>query len=159
MRNIRELGPDEEPALVRFFEANDRPQVTDLFFAFPFTAETATRICRDLRKDRYFATFLGEEIVCLGMLRGWDEGYEIPTFGMTADYRHNGRGYGWRMWRWVMGYAAQLGARKLRITTHLHNEIIIGMAQKLGFRHTKDLPGGRVEMMADLQPAAAESNE
>jgi ribosomal protein S18 acetylase RimI-like enzyme len=89
------------------------------------------------------------------MLRGWDEGYEIPSFGIVADFRQKGRGHGSRIWRLAMGYAADLGAKKMRITTHLHNAIILGMAEKLGFRRTKELPNNRVELIADLELAPA----
>lgn len=160
MQEYRDLSPAEEPALVRFFEANNRPEIRDRFFPFPFTAETAARICRAPRKDRYFAAFEGGEIVCFGMLRGWDEGYEIPSFGLATDYRHHRRGHGWRMWSWAMGYAAELGAKKMRITTQTQNAPMLGMAEKLGFRKTKDLPGERLELIAELAPAptVADSN-
>ena len=150
MKPIRELGPEDEAALTRFFLENDRPEVTDLFRAFTMDVATAARICHEPRRDRYFAIFEGEEIACFGMLRGWDEGYEVPTFGMTADHRFNGRGHGWRMWKWVMGLARELGAKEIRITTDLKNAIILGMAAKLGFKPTRELPNDRVEMRADL---------
>ena len=65
-------------------------------------------------------------------------------------HRSNGRGHGWRMWKWAIGLACDLGAKKLRITTDLKNAIILGMAAKLGFKQTRELPDERVEMIADL---------
>jgi len=150
MNPISELGPKDEEALTRFFLENNRPEITDLFRAFAMDATSAKRICHGPRRDRYFAMYEGEMIVCFGMLRGWDEGYEVPTFGLTADHRSNGRGHGWRMWRWAIGLARDLGAKKLRITTDLKNAIILGMAAKLGFKQTRELPDERVEMIANL---------
>ena len=54
------------------------------------------------------------------------------------------------MWKWAIGLACDLGAKKLRITTDLKNAIILGMAAKLGFKQTRELPDERVEMIADL---------
>jgi ribosomal-protein-alanine N-acetyltransferase len=150
MKPVRELGPQDEPALVRFFQENNRPEVTSLFRAFAFDAASAERICREPRRDRYFAMFEGHEIACFGMLRGWDEGFDVPTFGLVADHRFNGRGHGWRMWNWVMELGRELGCARMRITTDQSNTLILRMALKLGFLQTRELPNSRVELMAEL---------
>ena len=91
---IRDITPDDEAALAAFFAENNRPEMTATFFAFPLDAATARRIAREPRRDRYFAVWDVGAIVGLGMLRGWDEGFAVPSFGVLVDHRAQGRGHG-----------------------------------------------------------------
>ena len=46
------------------------------------TAETAGALFAQRRRDHYYGAFTGSaEIVAISMLRGWNEGYEVPSSG------------------------------------------------------------------------------
>lgn len=42
------------------------------------------------REDVYSGVFWQEKLVGVFMLRGWDEGYEIPSFGALIDEKYRG---------------------------------------------------------------------
>ena len=90
---IRKIKYKDYKALSIFFQSNDRPEITMHFHPFPLTRQTAHDITRINHKDRYYIAIRDKEILGLGMLRGWDEGYDIPSFGMFVDYRHHGMGW------------------------------------------------------------------
>ena len=81
---IREIGPEDRAELARFLEENDRPEIVRTFNPFPMTAATAERIAAAPRRDRYYGAFDDGRLVALSMLRGWDEGYDVPSFGIVA---------------------------------------------------------------------------
>ena len=82
---LREMGADDEDALAAFLSRNDVAEVTAHFHPFPLTPETARRLTRRTHDDRYYVAVDGSEIVALSMLRGWDQGYEVPSFGILVD--------------------------------------------------------------------------
>jgi ribosomal protein S18 acetylase RimI-like enzyme len=154
---IRELADGDEPALARFFQENDREEITRHFHPFPLSAEMATRICRETRRDLYFASFEGETITAMGMLRGWDEGYAVPSFGVVVDHRRHGQGLGSRIIAHALELARARGAERVRLTVDGSRENVVALYERHGFRRTEELPGGRLVMMAELALPSAVS--
>ena len=80
----RSLGPDDEAGVAALFaRSRDHPEMA-FFDPFPLTDETARRLACEPRLDRYYVAEVSSELIGLSMLRGWDEGYEIPSFGVGS---------------------------------------------------------------------------
>ena len=47
-------------------------------------------------QDDYYVAARGEDLLGFSMLRGFDEGYEIPSFGIFVDHESHGQGIGRR---------------------------------------------------------------
>jgi [ribosomal protein S18]-alanine N-acetyltransferase len=145
---IREIAIIDEASLAAFFEENNRPEVTKNFHPFPLDAESAHRICAEPRRDRYFAAWDYAEIAGLAMLRGWDEGYDVPSFGIIVDHRRHGKGYGKALTSHALELARQLGCERVRLTVHADNPRAVALYEKAGFKTTETLPDGRLVMFA-----------
>lgn len=131
---FRELADADEDALGRFLVRNDVPAVTATFTPFPMTAATAATLLSQRREDRYYGAFAGPaEIVALSMLRGWDEGFEVPSFGIAVDAAWHGRGVGTRMTAWTVEQARALGAPSVRLTVYEDNPTAQRIYARLGF--------------------------
>jgi len=146
---IREIAVTDEAALAAFFEENNRPEVTAHFHPFPLDAATAHRICGEPRRDRYFAAWDYDAIVGLAMLRGWDEGYETPSFGIIVDHRRHGRGHGRALTSHALTLAKELRAPRVRLTVHADNPRAVALYERSGFRTAETLPDGRLLMFAE----------
>jgi [ribosomal protein S18]-alanine N-acetyltransferase len=149
---IRELAATDESALAAFFAANNLPEVVSNFHPFPLDAATAHRICTAPRKDRYFAHFAGGNIVGLAMLRGWDEGYEIPSFGILVHRAHQGAGIGKSLTEHALTVAREAGTARVRLTVHRDNERAVRLYERVGFHSTEILADGRHVMFAEMSP-------
>ncbi len=147
---VRNLSAEDEPALVRFFEENNLPEVTQRFRAFPLDANSAARICRAPGRDRYFGIFLEHEMVALGLLRGWEEGHEVPSFGLLVGLRFRARRLGKRLALHALSLAGELGSKRVRITVDQENASLLELAHRMGFQIAGTLPGGRIELFAEL---------
>ena len=147
---IRDIAPDDEAALATFFSENNRPEMTATFFAFPLDAATARRISREPRRDRYFAAWEEGAIVGLGMLRGWDEGYAVPSFGVLVDHRAQGRGHGRALTEHALVVARGEGCARVRLTVDATRERVVRLYERAGFRRAETLPDGRCVMFAEL---------
>jgi ribosomal-protein-alanine N-acetyltransferase len=128
------VGMDES-LRIRPVAPADAEQLGDLFAEFaadpgsahfhphPFTPAMARRIAeRDgIVKDQYFVAMLDGRVAGYGMLRGWDEGYEIPSFGVGVAITDRGRGIGRRLLRYAISTARERGARTLMLKVHPSN--------------------------------------
>ena len=159
---FRGLADADEDALARFLVRNDVPAITATFTPFPMTAGTAAALLAERRQDRYYGAFTGpDEIVALSMLRGWDEGFVVPSFGIVVDARWHGRGIGTRMTVWTIEQARALGALSVRLTVYDDNPTAHRMYTRLGFaeRERRPVAEGRrtsIVMLLDLAGATVE---
>lgn len=135
-----EIGPAHTAALVRFFARNDIAEVVGHFDPFPLSEETARRIADATGKDRYYGAFLGDRIVAFSMLRGWDEGFEVPSFGIAVDRDLHGSGIGGRMTEWTIEQARALGAPRVRLSVYGSNRIAHELYRRRGFEEVERSP-------------------
>jgi hypothetical protein len=87
--NIRPLGVEDAAAVSGLLRAQP-PEYVRFFYAFGFDEEAVKRVLAARVKDIYSGIFWRGELVCFFMLRGWDAGYEVPSFGVLVDVRHRG---------------------------------------------------------------------
>jgi ribosomal-protein-alanine N-acetyltransferase len=127
-------------ALVALFERNALA-VSDSFDPFPLTAAQAKAIALDRHEDLYFIALRGERPVGMSMLRGFDEGYEIPSFGIFVDSEHHGRGIGRALTVWTIEQAHLRGCPAVRLSVYAENAAARGLYASLGFQEQERLLG------------------
>jgi ribosomal protein S18 acetylase RimI-like enzyme len=142
------VGPEHADALVALFERNTVPAVEEMFDPFSFTAAEARRIALEPRQDGYYMATRGDELLGLSMLRGFDEGYEIPSFGIFIDHEYHGHGIGRRLTVRTIEQARRRGCPAVRLTVYADNTAARTLYESLGFREQER---GRVERKG--QPA------
>jgi|SRR3954447_8220742 ribosomal-protein-alanine N-acetyltransferase len=130
---FRQLGPDDLAALTKLFEENAVPEVTSSFDPFPLTKGTAEDLLRPGRADQFYGAFDDGRLVAFSMLRGWDEGYEIPSFGIFVDAGSHGHGVGARLTEWTIEQARLADAPSVRLSVYASNERAIHIYSRLGF--------------------------
>jgi ribosomal-protein-alanine N-acetyltransferase len=120
-------------ALVELFESNCVPVVSDSFDPFPLTADEAERIALQPRRDTYFVASLQGGLVAMSMLRGFDEGFEVPSFGIFVDHRHHGEGIGRQLTAWTVDEAGRRGYPSVRLSVYASNASALHLYRSLGF--------------------------
>jgi ribosomal protein S18 acetylase RimI-like enzyme len=136
---ITQLGLDDADALGVFFEAlASDAETTRFFHPHPLTRAFAQELCSRLSQgqDRYYALWDGDTIIGYAMLRGWDAGYEAPSFGVCLAPGRRQEGLGQRLTRHAIAECRRLGARRLRLTVYRGNERAVHIYRKLGFVFT-----------------------
>jgi GNAT superfamily N-acetyltransferase len=131
---------------VRVFRPEDGPALGDLllslagdpearhFHPHPFTRSEAQRLTADDgRQDVYFGAFAGQDLVGYGMLRGWDEGYEIPSFGVAVHPAARGAGVGRALLRFAIRTARDRGAGTMMLKVHEENPNARRLYESEGF--------------------------
>jgi ribosomal-protein-alanine N-acetyltransferase len=106
----------------------------DAFFhPHPLTREEATKIATSTGKDLYYALVLNKSVIAYGMLRGWDDGFEIPSLGIAVAREWRGVGVGSAMMNMLHLAARSRGARKIRLKVHVENRSAIDLYKSLGY--------------------------
>jgi len=103
------------------------------FHPFPFNDETITKIL-GAKKDIYRFIKDGNKVIGMWMLRGWDEGFNIPSFGMIAHPDYRGMGLGTFMLRAAINECKKMGCKKIRLTVDPENKVAIYMYKREGFK-------------------------
>jgi ribosomal protein S18 acetylase RimI-like enzyme len=160
---FRHIQREDLEVLARFMADNDVPAVVRTFNPFPMTVQTAHEIASQQRLDHFYGAFLEDgSIVGLSMLRGWDEGYTVPSFGIMIDHRFHGRGIGSLMLDYTLEQAIQLGCNRIRLSVFASNRAGLHLYSSRGFVedsrqavNLSDDPDERIIMFKELSPPSA----
>jgi ribosomal protein S18 acetylase RimI-like enzyme len=92
------------------------------------------------------------------MLRGWDEGYAIPSLGILVGHKHTAKGIGGMLMRYVIASAVELGASSIRLSVNESNHLAFHLYTSCGFKeitreiiNAGDEKDAKLIMMLDLK--------
>jgi len=138
---IRRLTTEWKEPLLGFCRVLDEAGDADFFLPHPFTKEAVERILLTARKDLYYVLAEGTEVLGYGMLRGWDEGYAIPSLGVAIHPRFRGKGFG-RVFMYFLGAAAKCrGASRIRLRVKVQNTAAAKLYESLGYEFCPERDG------------------
>lgn len=130
---FRILEASWEQHLARFFQEIHETEDARYFHPHPFTDEEAQKRSRYRGKDAYYIFVDGKTILGYGMLRGWDEGYDVPSLGIIVHPSVRGKGLGRLFMEFLHTVARQRGARKIRLKVYPENAPALNLYRKLGY--------------------------
>ena len=91
---IRRLRASMLPALTELFEALANAREERFFSPHPLTPEQAAQVADYQGQDLYTVALHDGNAIAYGFLRGWDEGYQIPSLGISVHPNYRGAGIG-----------------------------------------------------------------
>lgn len=130
---IRTLCPELEQALGDFFAALCQEGADDQFHPHPLTDKEARRLCSYSGKDLYYVLVDREQVLAYGMLRGWDEGFDVPSLGIATRSSARGSGLGTLLVRFLHAAARRRGARKVILKVYKDNAAARKLYERLGY--------------------------
>ena len=147
---FRGLVPSLEAALVEFFAHLRATGEDSRFHPHPFTAEAARDRCRYTGEDVYCAALAGGRVLGYGMLRGWDQGFAVPSLGIAvhADVRRIGLGRA--MMLYLHAEARRRGAPAIRLKVYPANAAALQLYRSLGYQFQSTLEQGQLVGLKQL---------
>ncbi|HLY14032.1 MAG TPA: GNAT family N-acetyltransferase [Candidatus Limnocylindrales bacterium] len=127
---ISRVVPDDAAALGDLFANIDGTY----FQPHPMTYAEATRICALHGKDVFLIGMVGPVAVAYGMLRGWDEGFVMPSLGLGVRRSSEGQGYGRAMLQALHAAARAGGTDRVRLRVHPLNTRAAEMYRAAGYQ-------------------------
>lgn len=130
-------------------------QGDDAFFhPHGFDGDSARRVvaASEAGPDEYWLLAV-DEVVAYGMLRGWAEGYAVPSLGIAVGPRYRGQGHARAMMEHLHRRARLRGAERVRLKVDCRNTVARRLYESLGYVFQEHSPaellgfvtlGGRV---------------
>lgn len=134
--NIEKLNYTNVDNLVRFFDRNDFE--SEYFYPHPFTKEFLLGLLSYNNLDFYCMMLLENKVISYGLLRGWNEGYIIPSLGVAVDKNYRGLGIGNLMCEYLHVIAKIDGCKQIILRVNKDNNIAKSLYEKLGYVFTND---------------------
>ena len=144
------LGPEWETAFKSFLRALEQAGDDRRFKPHPFTDKAVKERLNYKGKDYYCLLVDESEVVGYGMLRGWDEGYDIPSLGIAVRPGLQGTGRGRSIMQHLHDEARRLGAKKIRLRVKKDNEPAIRLYREFGYDLKADKEKGFLVGFAKL---------
>jgi ribosomal protein S18 acetylase RimI-like enzyme len=130
----RRLGPEWKEPLEVFLRALAEHGDGRRFAPHASDGETLDRVCNHGGADLYYVLVAGRRVLAYGLLRGWDEGYDVPSLGVAVAPDMRGHGLG-RLVMSLLHAAARLrGARRVRLRVDPQNAVARHLYESVGYR-------------------------
>lgn len=106
------------------------------FHPHPLDRAAAHAVAHHAGEDGYYLLVAEGAVAGYGMLRGWDDGYDVPSLGIALRPAARGRGLARLFMQLLHDEAAARGARSVRLTVYPDNEPALRLYRSLGYRFT-----------------------
>jgi RimJ/RimL family protein N-acetyltransferase len=130
------VRPELAPPLAAFFAVLTSAGDDRLFHPHPLTSEQADAVANYAGADLYYVLCDGGDVLGYGLLRGWDEGYEVPSLGIAMHPAVRGRGLAAPFMHFLHAAAALRGAPRVRLKVYRTNERARALYERLGYSFT-----------------------
>lgn len=147
--NICRIRPEHAQLLIEFFHKIAESGDDEYFHPHPFTAEFAYRIAEYRGGDLYYIMVDQQQIAGYGMLRGWDDGYEVPSLGIIIHPNFRGKRLGRHLMVFLHQQARRCQAKQLRLKVYADNLRAIDLYKTLGYEFQK-IETGQLMGIVDL---------
>jgi len=102
----------------------------DFFKPHDYTKETLINNVES--DDKFYIMSFNNTIIAYGMLRGYQEGYKIPSLGILIGEDYRGKGYSKTMMRFLENEASKT-SDEIRLTVFKKNITAISLYKKMGY--------------------------
>ena len=134
MLEIHRIRAEQRDALARLFARLTSEGDERFFHPHPLTAEFATRIATYEGRDLYYAIMDEGLVLGYGMLRGWDEGFEVPSLGIAMAPESRGTGLAALFMSFLHAAAKRRGAARMRLTVAEDNAAGRRLFSQVGYQ-------------------------
>jgi len=103
------------------------------FIPFAFDRLTVSKVLSQAQKDRYYGIIVAGKIAGFFMLRGFDQGYKIPSYGVWIAPQHTGKGLAELTLKHAMAVCRANDINTLMLKVHPENIVAKGIYERNGF--------------------------
>lgn len=121
------------PALGAFLELLARGGEGAFFHPHALSTAKAMELSAAETRDLYYVVVCGGEVIAYGMLRGWDEGWEVPSLGIAVHPQWHGRGLAVAFMQFLHVAARARGASRVRVKVSKANARSLRLCERCGY--------------------------
>ena len=129
---IRVLEPHDAPELARLLNEQSEAY-TRLFKPFAFEQPTIAKLLTNCRRDVYEGLFWNHRLIGFFMLRGWDDNFDVPSYGVLIDERYRNLNLAKLTLRTAKTICRLRGCTKMMLKVHPENTLAKHLYEQAGF--------------------------
>lgn len=135
---LMKMSPEWVIPLKNFLDEIDGRGETRFFSPHAADEEALRLLAAQPSQDLYLLLINDRKVFGYGLLRGWDEGYSVPSLGIALHPLVRGTGFATALMKFLHAEARCRGARKVRLRVHLDNAKAISLYAHLGYALAPD---------------------
>jgi RimJ/RimL family protein N-acetyltransferase len=125
---------DHSFAQILSFElSKESKEYLKYFTPFDFSFSSLEKVLTKSKNDKYFGIFVNNSLAGFYMLRGFDEGYEIPSYGVWISSKFSNRGLSALTLHHAFAFCKLNGIKILLLKVHPENVVAKKLYESLGF--------------------------
>jgi len=130
---IKHLSYEHIDGLISLYENNKKE--FEHFTPHLFTRDEITRVIDSSISDLYYVVVFNKTVIGYGMLRGMDEGYNVPSLGIGVDKAVYGTGVSTTLMDFLESTSRLSGYKKMRLRVFKENLRAYNFYIKLGYKY------------------------
>lgn len=131
---IRKLTVNQSEELANLLQSSEK-EYTQYFIPFTFEIETISGILSKAIKDQFYGIYLDNSLAGFYMLRGFDDGFEIPSYGVWIAKEFSAKGISKLTLHHAITFCKTNNIKKLMLKVHPDNLIAKKIYENFGFTY------------------------
>jgi RimJ/RimL family protein N-acetyltransferase len=111
-------------------------QYSSYFIPFSFDEKNIESLLHQAIKDKFYGVFVSGRLVGFFMLRGFDEGYSIPSYGVWIAEEFSNKGLSTLTLQHAISFCKINSIKKVMLKVHPDNLAAKHIYEKFGFKQT-----------------------
>lgn len=136
---VAQLKPADASALFGLLTADNR-DYRQYFFPFATDTRSLEERLSSVREDRYWGLWFGDILTGFFMMRGFDEGFRRPSFGVYIARSYSGKGLSTLALEYSMSWCRLNGIHAMMLKVHPDNKYARQAYEKAGFKFLEVCP-------------------
>ena len=129
---IKKLNSENAEELSGLLKGEDK-EYSKYFIPFDFDFQTILHILVNLQKDSFWGIYTGDKLVGFYMLRGFDKGYDVPSYGVWISKIFAGNGLSKLTLQHAISYCRINHIKEIMLKVHPENFIAKKIYEDFGF--------------------------
>jgi RimJ/RimL family protein N-acetyltransferase len=130
---IKELKLEDALILSKRLSTESKEYLKHFIPFADYSEEYIKKILNEKKLDKYFGLFFSEDLIGFYMLRGFDKGYEIPSYGVWISSKYSNKGLSTLTLYHAFSFCKLNKIKTLMLKVHPENTVAKKLYEKIGF--------------------------
>ncbi len=132
---IKRLNINHAKELANLLQSSDK-EYSKYFIPFTFDFETISEILSKAKNDQVYGIYVEQNLAGFYMLRGFDEGYSVPSYGVWICENYSNKGLSTFTLQHAISFCKLNSVKKIMLKVHPDNLSAKHIYEKYGFKQT-----------------------
>jgi ribosomal-protein-alanine N-acetyltransferase len=129
---IKKIDLNQAQELSSLLQNADK-EYSKYFIPFNFDLESIKKVLSGVKNDMFYGIYTNQKLIGFYMLRGWDAGYDIPSYGVWISQKYSSKGISKLTLYHAISICKINNVQKLMLKVHPDNLVAKNIYEGFGF--------------------------